>query len=88
MTLVTVMLTAFAIAATDYDEMAINDLVEAADVGDAESQYKLGKCYLYGTGVNKNREKAKDLLKYAARCDKNAKKLYGEEFQNKAQELN
>lgn len=39
---------------------------KAADQGNAIAQYKLGICYYNGIGVNKNKEKAMELVHKAA----------------------
>lgn len=50
-------------------EKAIHDLIAAAEQGDANAQYKLGKRYYYGTGVTKNIDKALKWFKLAAEKD-------------------
>ena len=71
----------------DY-EKAVEWFTKSANQGVAAAQYELGRCCLYGVGTTKNRENAKVLLEAAAKAgDKNAKKLYEEEFLNKVQEL-
>jgi TPR repeat protein len=44
-------------AAEEY-EMGVRCYRRAADLGDAEAQYRLGECYLAGEGVRKNRNEA------------------------------
>ena len=51
--------------AGDY-EAAIPILQEAADAGDPEAQNELGKCYVYGTGVEQSEKEAFRYFKMAA----------------------
>lgn len=44
-------------AAEEY-ELGVRCFRRAADLGDAEAQYRLGECYLAGEGVRKNRNEA------------------------------
>ena len=90
LTVLTVLVAALAAVAQqqDFGQMDFAALLQQADGGNAEAQYELGRCCLYGVGTTKNRENAKVLLEAAAKAgDKNAKKLYEEEFLNKVQEL-
>ena len=50
-------------------EKAIHYLIAAAEQGDANAQYKLGKRYYYGNGVTKNLDKALKWFKLAAEKD-------------------
>ena len=75
------------VVTVDY-RIAVEWFTKSANQGVAAAQYELGRCCLYGVGTTKNRENAKVLLEAAAKAgDKNAKKLYEEEFLNKVQEL-
>ena len=75
------------VVTVDY-HIAVEWFTKSANQGVAAAQYELGRCCLYGVGTTKNRENAKVLLEAAAKAgDKNAKKLYEEEFLNKVQEL-
>ncbi len=55
---------------------------KAVDADWSKGYYKLGLCYMYGTGVAKNLNKAKELLKIAA-----MRSSYQEEAEEKLREL-
>jgi anti-anti-sigma factor len=48
----------FDVATDDTDAASLNELKKQAEAGDAEAQYKLGKCLDEGRGVKQNSEEA------------------------------
>src|SRR6185437_6367892 len=58
----------------------------AAEQGNADAQYALGKCYANGTGIGKNVEKAEELYRAAAKQEHaNAKSKLDELERQKAE---